>query len=222
MNLIAGITESAGANIQWLQEQFFASEKEKYGDEIFSYMDEVIKKIPPGSDHLVCTPWMLGERCPVSSTTTRATLFNISMVHTREHLMRAVYEGIGYNLRWILENYQEDYGFSCDNFRIIGGGALDDAWMQIIADITGKHFSVVKDPRNAGAVGAAIVALIGLGKLPGFWSAKDFVQVEKRYAPDPANAEIYDELFRDYKNIYASLEDAYKSANGSRFKGEEE
>ena len=222
MNLIAGITESAGANIQWLQEQFFASEKEKYGDEIFSYMDEVIKKIPPGSDHLVCTPWMLGERCPVSSTTTRASLFNISMVHTREHLMRAVYEGIGYNLRWILENYQEDYGFSCDNFRIIGGGALDDAWMQIIADITGKHFSVVKDPRNAGAVGAAIVALIGLGKLPGFWSAKDFVQVEKRYAPDPANAEIYDELFRDYKNIYASLEDAYKSANGSRFKGEEE
>ena len=222
MNLIAGITESAGANIQWLQEQFFASEKEKYGDEIFSYMDEVIKKIPPGSDHLVCTPWMLGERCPVSSTTTRATLFNISMVHTREHLMRAVYEGIGYNLRWILENYQEDYGFSCDNFRIIGGGALDDAWMQIIADITGKHFSVVKDPRNAGAVGAAIVALIGLGELPGFWSAKDFVQVEKRYAPDPANAEIYDELFRDYKNIYASLEDAYKSANGSRFKGEEE
>ena len=90
MNMIAGITESAGANIQWLQEQFFAEEKRKYGDRIFEYMDQVIKRIPPGSDHLICTPWMLGERCPVSSTTTRATLFNISMVHTREHLMRAV------------------------------------------------------------------------------------------------------------------------------------
>ena len=49
--------------------------------------------------------------------------------------MRSVYEGIGYNLRWILENYQKDYGFSCDNFRIIGGGALDAGWMQIIAEM---------------------------------------------------------------------------------------
>ncbi len=222
MNLIAGITESAGANIQWIQEQFFSSEKKEYGDGIFEYMDDVIRKIPPGSDHLICTPWMLGERCPVSSTTTRATLFNISMVHTREHLMRAVYEGIGYNLRWILENYSHDYGFSCDDFRIIGGGALDDAWMQIIADITGKRFSVVKDPRNAGAVGAAIVALIGLGELPGFYSAKDFVRVEKRYEPDPANRKIYNDLFEDYKNVYYSLKGAYIKANGERFKGEEQ
>lgn len=222
MNLIAGITESAGANIQWLQEQFFSAEKKEYGDKIFEYMDEVIKKIPPGSNHLICTPWMLGERCPVSSTTTRATLFNISMVHTREHLMRAVYEGIGYNLRWILENYSRDYGFSCDNFRIIGGGALDDTWMHIIADITGKCFSVVKDPRNAGAVGAAVVALIGLGELPGFSAAKDFVQVERCYAPDPKNRRVYDHLFENYKRVYNSLKDTYIKANGQRFKGEEE
>ena len=222
MNLIAGITESAGANIQWLCDEFFAREKEEYGDGIYKYMDDVIRTIPPGSDHLVCTPWMLGERCPVSSTTTRATLFNINMVHTREHLMRAVYEGIGYNLRWILENYKQDYGFTCDNFRIIGGGALDDGWMQIIADITGKHFAVVKDPRNAGAVGVAVVALIGLGELPGFEAAKDFVQIEKRYKPDSENKTIYDDLFQDYKNIYKSLEKAYIIANGRRFTGEEQ
>lgn len=221
MNLIAGITESAGANIQWICDQFFAVEKEKYGDGIYQYMDEVVQKIPPGSDHLICTPWMLGERCPVSSTTTRATLFNMTMVHTREHLMRSVYEGIGYNLRWILENYQADYGFSCNDFRIIGGGALDDGWMQIIADITGKSFSVVKDPRNAGAVGAAAVALIGLGVLSGFDKAKDFVQIEKRYKPDPENKKIYDSLFASYKDVYHALEKAYEAANGERFRTEE-
>lgn len=217
MNLIAGITESAGANIQWIQEQFFAKEREEYGDKIFDYMEDVIRSIPPGSDHLICTPWMLGERCPVSSTTTRATMFNISMVHTREHMMRAVYEGIAYNLRWILENYEADYGFSCDHFRIIGGGALGDTWMHIIADVTGKRFDVVKDPRNAGAVGAAIVALIGLGELPGFSAAKDFVQIERSYEPDPENKKIYDELFENYKDIYNSLKDVYVKANGKRF-----
>ena len=50
MNLIAGITESAGANIQWLQEQFYPREKEEYGDRIFDFMNEEIKKVPPGSD----------------------------------------------------------------------------------------------------------------------------------------------------------------------------
>ena len=93
--------------------------------------------------------------------------------------------------------------------------------MQIIADITGKHFAVVKDPRNAGAVGVAVVALIGLGELPGFEAAKDFVQIEKRYRPNPENKAIYDDLFEDYKNIYKSLEKAYIIANGKRFTGEE-
>ena len=222
MNLIAGITESAGANIQWLCDQFFAKEKEEYGEEIFAYMDKVVESIPPGSDHLICTPWMLGERCPVSSTTTRATLFNINMVHTREHMMRAVYEGIGYNLRWILENYQKDYGFDCNDFRIIGGGALDEAWMQIIADITGKRFSVVADPRNAGAVGAAMIALIGLGHLASFADTKDFVKVVRTYTPNGENAAIYDKLFEDYKNIYKGLASAYDKANGERFEGAEE
>jgi len=221
MNLIAGITESAGANIQWICDQFFKHEKEEYGEGIFAYMDKVVQDIPPGSDHLVCTPWMLGERCPVSSTTTRATLFNMTMVHTREHLMRSVYEGIGYNLRWILENYEKDYGFKCNDFRIIGGGALDKGWMQIIADITGKSFSVVKDPRNAGAVGAAVVALIGLGEIESFSAAKEFVQIADRYIPDPSNRRVYDDLFRDYKNIYYSLAKAYKTANGERFRKEE-
>ena len=183
-------------------------------------MDKVIESVPPGSDHLICTPWMLGERCPVSSTTTRATLFNISMDHTREHMLRAVYEGIGYNLRWILENYQEDYDFDCDNFRILGGGGLDAGWMQIIADITGKTFSVVKDPRNAGAVGAAMVALIGLGHIRSFADTKAFVKIEATYRPDPRNREIYDKLFEDYKRVYRSLEYAYKKANRSRFESE--
>lgn len=155
----------------------------------------------------------------IIATTTRATLFNMTMIHTREHIMRAMYEGIGYNLRWILENYRQDYGFRCDNFRIIGGGSLDKGWMQIIADITGKHFAVVKDPRNAGAVGAAMIPLIGLGVISSFAAAKEFVPIERKYHPNPKNAAIYNKLFQDYKNVYHSLEKAYRQANSARFEG---
>ncbi len=221
MNLIAGITEAAGSNIQWLCDQFFRTEQKEYGEGIYAYMDEVIKKIPAGSDGLICTPWMLGERCPVSSTTTRATLFNMDPTHTREHLMRSVYEGIGYNLRWILENYEKDYGFGCRKFRIIGGGALDEAWMQIIADITQREFAVVENPRMAGALGVAIVAFVGLGLISGFDQAGKYVREEKQYLPNPKNRITYDKLFITYKQIYKSLAKTYKKANGKRFEGEE-
>ncbi|MDR2090363.1 MAG: FGGY-family carbohydrate kinase [Clostridiales bacterium] len=217
MNLIVGITEAAGSNIQWLIDQFFKHEKEEFGEGIFAHMDELIETVPPGSDYLVCTPWMLGERCPVSSTTTRATLFNINPEHTRHHLMRAVYEGIAYNLRWILENLQRDYGFSSEHFRIIGGGALDEAWMQIIADVTGKEFSIGENPRNAGALGAAITALVGLGEIKSFGNARDFVRMTKTYRPNRKNKEIYEKLFQSYKEIYSGLKKAYKNINSERF-----
>ena len=217
MNLIAGITESAGANIEWIRDQFFRHEKEKYGAGVFNFMDEVIAAVPPGSDGLICTPWMLGERCPVSSTTTRATLFNITMVHTREHLMRAVYEGIAYNIRWILQNFCRDYAIACDDIRIIGGGALDKGWMQILSDVTGRTISVVENPRNAGAVGAAVVALIGLGELPSFAEAKKFVRVNAVFTPNAENMPVYDALFSQYQQLYHSLAGVYASANGKRF-----
>ena len=222
MNLIVGEMEAAGANIQWIKDSFFKHESEIYGDGIYDYMDSIIDDVPPGSDHLVFTPWIEGERCPVSTTTTRATMFNLTSVHTREHMMRAVYEGIAYNLRWIFENMKQDYGFDGNHFRIIGGGALDKGWMQIIADVTGLEFSVTHDPRNAGAVGAAIIAMVGLGYLKDFSEAKRFVKTEATYTPNPASKKVYDKLFEDYKRIYYSLEKAYKLANGARFSESEE
>lgn len=221
MLLIAGITESAGANLQWMIDNFFSAELEKYGEAgIWEYLNEQVSGVPAGSDHLVITPWMLGERCPVSDTTARATIYNLSMDHTKAHFMKALYEGIAYNLRWIMENYRSDYGFTCDNFRVIGGGALNEPWMQILADVTGRSFEVLDDPRNSGALGAAVVAMIGLGHLGGFEEVKQFVHVKKQYHPNEQQKSVYDSLFEDYKQVYYSLKKPYARSNAKRFEGE--
>lgn len=220
MLLIAGITESAGANLEWMIEKFWGAELEKYGaDGIWDYIAEAVNAVPAGSDRLVITPWMLGERCPVSDTTVRASVYNLSMDHTKAHFMKALYEGIAYNLRWIMENYKADYGFECKDFRVIGGGALNEPWMQILADVTGRSFEVLEDPRNSGALGAAVVAMIGLGHLSGFEEVKQFVNVAKKYSPDAKSKAVYDELFADYKSVYYDLKQAYEKSNGHRFTG---
>ena len=217
-NLIIGITESAGNNLEWLINQFYKKELDEIGKEnIFKLLDEEATKVPAGSEHLVITPWFLGERCPVSTTTTRGTVFNLSLEHTRGHFVKALSEGIGYNLRWILENYEKDFKFKTPNFRFIGGGSQNTQWMQTISDITGKTITTTNHPTMAGAIGAAMCAFVGSGLFEDFTSVNKIVKPIKTFQPNTDNKEIYDKLFINYKDIYNSLKGTYQRANSKRF-----
>ena len=180
-------------------------------------MDRDVETIEPGSGYLIFTPWMYGERAPIADTFVRSTFFNLSADHHREHLLRAVYEGVAYNLRWILEVVEGTFGHRQEVLRAIGGGARGAPWMQIIADVTSKRIETVLDPQEAGAVGAALIAAVGLGLYPDFASLKEVVQVDRTFEPRPENAGIYDLLFRAYKRTYEALKDVYREVNQTRF-----
>ena len=217
-NLIIGITESAGNNLEWLITQFYRKELEESGrDEIYNLLDKEAEKIPPGSDYLVITPWLLGERCPVSSTTTRGTVFNLSLEHTRAHFVKAFSEGIGYNLRWIMDNYEKDFGLKISELRLIGGGSKNNQWMQCIADITGRTIFTTNHPTMAGAIGAAMCGFVGAGVFSTFQDVNKIVKPEKTFSPKLENEVIYNELYEVYKDIYKSLRGTYKMANSQRF-----
>ena len=217
-NLIIGITESAGNNLEWLIEKFYKKELEEVGKEgIFKILDEEAEKVSPGSDHLIFTPWFLGERCPVSTTTTRGTIFNLSLEHTRGHFIKALHEGIGFNLRWILENYEKDFRFKVSEFRFIGGGSQNHNWMQTISDITQRKITTTNHPTMAGAIGAAMCAFVGSGLFPDFNSVNEIVKPTNIFEPNTNNKAIYDELFIHYKDVYNSLKGTYQRANLKRF-----
>lgn len=217
-NLVVGITESAGANLEWLIERFYSLEKKSMNDgNIYELMDKEANDVTPGSDYLIFTPWMLGERCPVSTTTTRGTIYNLGLEHKRGHFVRALSEGIAYNLRWIIENFEQDFRFNIPSLRITGGGSQNDHWMQIFADVTKRKIITTDQPKMAGALGVAMCAFVGSGSFDGFSSVQDVVHEYKTFHPNPQNFEIYDGLFKDYKNLYASLKPAYKKSNTNRF-----
>ena len=218
MNLVVGITESAGANLEWLIERFYRHEKNTIPDGgIYDLLDEEAMATPPGADHLIFTPWLLGERCPVSTTTSRGTVFNLGLEHERGHFVRALAEGIGYNLRWIIENFEKDFGFNMSSLKITGGGSQNRHWMQIFADITKRNVITTNQPKTAGALGAAMCAFVGLGIYNDFSPVRTLAGEDSKFIPNPDNFEIYDKLFMDYKNIYNSLKKTYKHANARRF-----
>lgn len=217
-NLVVGITESAGANLEWVIERFYSMEKKHIKEgSIYDLMDQEANEVSPGSDHLIFTPWLLGERCPVSTTTTRGTIYNLSLEHKRGHFVRALSEGIAYNLRWIIENYDKDFGFKIPSLRITGGGSQNDHWMQIFADVTKRKIITTNQPKMAGAIGAAMCAFVGAGIFKEFSAVQNMVGKSREFLPNPENFEIYDTLFEDYKNIYSSLKTAYEDSNSKRF-----
>jgi xylulokinase len=219
MNLLVGITESAGANLEWLIEKFYKYEKNDPAiKNIYEFINKETEGIPAGSEHLIFTPWLLGERCPVSTTTTRGTIFNISPEHTRGHFVNALLEGIAFNLRWILENFKRDFGFSSSKIRVVGGGSVNDRWMQGIANITGKTVETLTQPTMAGALGAAACVFVGSGHFNSFHDINNIIRVKKIFIPDFTHSIIFDKLFKDYKNIYSALEKTYIAANAERFK----
>lgn len=218
--IIVGITESAGANINWLLEKFYKSDMEQLPlDKVYSMLNHEISQISPGSSGLIITPWFLGERCPISTTTTRSTIFNLGLEHTRGHIGRAMYEGICYNLRWILENFRKDFGFDPSVLKVLGGGSQSEVWMQILADITQKRIEVTNQPKFAGAIGTAMIGFIGLKIKASFMEVGDLKCLASRkvFTPNKSNYHFYAKQFEEYKKLYFKLRDMYKSANSQSF-----
>jgi xylulokinase len=211
--------ETAGACLKWIADEFYRHEQADPSiPNVFALMDRDVERIPPGSDYLVFTPWMYGERSPVADTFVRSTFFNMSADHSREHLLRAVYEGVAYNLRWMISIVEDKFGFPVPELRAIGGGARGAPWMQIIADVTGRRVKTIANPQEAGAVGAALAAGVGLGMYPDFESLRRVVRVEREFEPQFENGAVYDELYAAYRRIYRQLRGLYHDVNQVRFR----
>jgi xylulokinase len=210
-------SETAGACMQWMAEQLYSSDKpnSNIGD-VYALMDERAAQIPPGSGYLIFTPWMYGERAPIADCNVRSSFLNLSAEHTRDHLLRAVYEGIAYNIRWIVEIVEKQFKFSLPQLRVIGGGAKAAPLMQILADVTQRRVETVRNPQEAGAVGAALVAAVGLGIYPNFEALKKVVNADRAFEPEQKNRGIYDSLYGSYREAYSSLRGFYKRLNERR------
>jgi xylulokinase len=212
-------TETAGACLQWAGDELYKSEKANPEiPNVFDFMDGEVERVPPGSNYLIFTPWMYGERAPIADCNVRSSFLNLSANHTRENMLRAVYEGIAYNIRWLVEIVDTQFKFPLPKLRVIGGGAKSAPLMQILSDVTHRQVETVRDPQEAGAVGAALVAAVGMGVYPDFAALKNVVKVDRVFEPREENSGIYDSLFNSYQESYKSLRGFYKRLNEKRLK----
>ena len=207
---VADEQETAGAALTFLRDQVL------FGDDppAFAYreFDKMAEQAPPGSSGVIFTPWLYGERTPVEDPFVRGGFHNLSLSASRNDLVRAVFEGVALNTRWLLGALERFTRHRLEPIRFIGGGARSDLWCQIFADVLGRTIEQVADPVNANARGAGLLASIALGDLT-FDQVPDRVQVTRSYQPDPAPNELYDQLFREFVGFYRRNRKAYARLN---------
>jgi xylulokinase len=210
---IADEQETAGAALTFLRDRvLFAGSPPP---DAYQEMDRMAARSGPGSGGVIFTPWLYGERTPVEDRSIRGGFHNLSLSAGRDDLVRAVFEGVALNARWLLGAVERLAGRRLEPIRFIGGGARSRVWCQIFADVLGRAIEQVADPVNAGARGAAMVAAAALGELT-FDQVPGRVRVAATYQPDPAAQRLYGELFTEFVGLYRRNRKAHRRLNAER------
>jgi xylulokinase len=213
---IANEQETAGACLTFLRDNVLYHKDQLLVEEqlpdVYKIFDQIVEKVPAGSDKVIFTPWLYGERTPIEDHAVRSAIFNQSLKTTREHIVRAVFEGVAYNSKWLLGYVEKFIKRRMDAIHMIGGGANSNVWCQIHADVFDRTIKQVKDPIQANLRGAAFLAAASLGYLS-FDDIPDRVPIANTYTPNPENRRIYDELFREFLNIYKCNKGIYGRLN---------
>ena len=166
---------------------------------LLQQFDDKILKIEPGSDGLVLQPyWGPGLSRPLA----KGAIAGFSDIHTKEHMYKAIIEGIAYALREGLEGFEKKLHHKIKELKVSGGGSQSDAICQITADIFGVRVSRVQTYETS-SLGAAIAGFLAIKE---YENAEDAVKYMVResdfFEPNMENHKKYNYL---YKNVYLKM-----------------
>ncbi len=180
---------------------------------LYDYLEEVIDRAAPGSNGVVFTPWLHGNRCPFEDPNAAGMFFNIHLETGKTELIRSVVEGVCFHMRWMLERQEKKVSTS-KAIRFCGGGALGASTCQILSDILQRDIEVVDSPQNIGAVGAAACIAVGTGMIPSMTDVKKLIPAKTIYHPNKAHKAVYDKNFRVFQNLYKCNKENFAILNG--------
>ncbi|MBC2717765.1 MAG: xylulose kinase [Desulfobacteraceae bacterium] len=168
---------------------------------------------PAGSDGLLFFPWLNGSIVPCEDPDVRGGFLNLSLRTQRNHMARAIMEGIAYNNRWTMKPMKKFIGRPISSFRFSGGGALSDIWAQIHADVLGVPVRQIEDPVNTTVRGTGLLAFVALNILSSEDIA-DFVRVKRIFEPNDSNKDVYDKMYTVYRQAFKKNRKIYRALNG--------
>jgi xylulokinase len=204
---VMGVMLSAGGSLRWYRDTLAGeevAEARRRGCDPYEVITKGAATVPAGCEGLVFLPYLSGERTPYPDPNARGVFFGLTLRHTKNHLARAVMEGVAFGLRDSFEIFKE-MGVPIAQVRASGGGARSALWRSIQASVTG-HPHVTINVDEGPAFGVALLA----GVATGVWSSVEeacdaTIRVQSAMDPVRGDRAIYNRLFRTYRALYGKL-----------------
>jgi xylulokinase len=191
--IISRYTTACAASIKWMRDVFFS----ELPADSYTVMDKEASTVPLGSEGLLYHPYLSGENAPYFNSSLRAKFNGINSGHRRMHFLRAVYEGVSFSLRDVINSVKEFENVKEVFF--VGGGTKSKFWVAILTDVLGKGATI---PQYCDAAyGAALMA----GQGAGIWDARNKIESNLKNSIkvgfNEENHQKYNEVFKKYMEL---------------------
>lgn len=187
------------------------------GHDDFESLVAAARKVPAGSEGVMCVDWFNGCRTPLMDGSLKGAFTGLTLNHHSEHLFRAVLEGTSFGLRWIVDVLR-DGGVPVERFVATGGLPHHNTLLaQITADVLNEPV-VVHPSKQGPALGAAVLGVIAAGESrSGFATFDDAIKsmaaadgsTPERtpiiYEPQADTVKRYDDAYARYRSLAATL-----------------
>jgi len=196
---LMGVVLSAGGSLPWAMD-LLSPDGVDYGAFI-----EGAARIPPGSEGLFFLPYLAGERTPHMDPAARGAWIGLSLAHGRDHLVRAVLEGVAFALRDAWERMKM-LDAAPSVLRVVGGGAKSALWMRILSSVLNVPLQRIEVDEGA-AFGAALLAGVGAGMYADLHEAVNRTVKARAESecPEPSLVDEYEALYPGYVGLYPAL-----------------
>lgn len=190
--------QAGGASIQWFSEIFNPDPTSK---DTAALIDEASSDVD--TEGLIFLPYLLGERSPLWEPSARGAFIGLARHHTRAHMMRAVMEGVAYNLLTCICAFR-DSGHPIDRITAVSGGAQSDTFLQVLADVWGIPVLRRNIVDEANSLGAAVTGAVGLG-LADFSAARSLSDIAGEFIPNHALTQSHQERYALFNDAVDAL-----------------
>jgi xylulokinase len=204
---LCGPTQVGGCLLDWLVRSFYL----EMGANIdYSRLEGFAAQVPAGADGLLFLPYLHGERAPIWDAAAAGAFLGVTSAHDRRHFTRAVYEGVGYAVRHVLEACEDASGQPAERVITCGGGASSRFWNEVKAGILQKPVQPIQ-AKASTCLGAAMLAAVGAGYYSNLTQAwRGMSRLAEEIAPDASLAERYEQRYGEYRRAYPALQTVFR------------